>query len=308
MFDFLRLTEQKFCLPLNNLRQSFTEHIKDNMKKHFAFVLLFALILFSQRVSAQQDPYRQVELLLKTSRQTEALIILDSLEKSGNNTPVLAYYRANSYLALQRYEETISLCSGQISKLGSKDTLLPHFYFVKSLACDYTGNRDLAIQNLNKAIKLNPKKVTYYINASFYYGEKGDYKTCLANLQKAIKIEPENIAVLNNLSYYSSMNKQYAKGLEYANRGMKLISDNQQVAILLNNRGFAYLGMKNYDAATNDIMDALRLYPENPYAYFNKALLYMHLGNEAAVCENLQLATFYGYIYSLEELSGKYCK
>lgn len=280
------------------------------MKKHFAFILLFALFVLSQEASAQEDPYAEMQFLLSAGRNSDAFNLLDSLEKSGNQAqkPVFQYYKADCMLMQRQYEETIRICSAQISKLKSRDTLLPHFYFLESLAYEQTGKRTQAIEALNKAIRLRPEKVAYYINASFYYGEEGDYKRCLANLRKAIALEPQNVSVLNNLSYYSSMNQQYEQGLQYANAAMKFARGNAETAILLNNRGFAYLGMKNYDAATSDINDALRLYPENPYAYFNKALLYMHFGNNEAVCENLQMATLYGYIYSLKELTAQYCK
>lgn len=277
---------------------------------HKYFTCLLILYFSSNALLAQKEVYSRVDLLLKTSRPAEAFDLLDSLGKSGNESskPVFQAYKAQSLLSLQRYEEAIEICTEQISKMSSKDTLLHKMYFLRSLSYDYTGKRDLAIENISKAIKLKPKETVYYINASFYYGEQGDYKSCLSSLQKAYKLEPESFHVLNNLSYYSAMNGEYQKAIDYANKGIAVSKDTYAHAVLLNNRGFAEIGMKDYEAAASDIGDAIKIYPENPYAYYNKALLHIQLGNADIVCENLNLAILHGYPKPLDKSVKIYCK
>lgn len=276
--------------------------------KHFTFLLFWGFFLIAGNTLAQNTAYQRIELMLRSNQPKDALQVLDSLEKAGTVSSLHKIYKINGLISLQRNVEAIRFCTDEIGKTRSGDSLLPELYFLRSLANEQGGNRPQAIRDIEKAIRLKPREIKHYLNASYYYGESGDYKNCLETLEKALKLEHDNFYVLNNLSYYSTLSGRYEKGLEYAERGLKLVNDNSSMGILLNNRGFARLGMKNIKGAQDDINDAIRLYPENGYAYFNKALLCIAQGNDGMACENLNMAVLYGYNRPLDAMISKHCK
>ena len=247
--------------------------------------------------------------MLKSKNPEKAMLILDSIGKINRNSETLffKFYLLRSLCSLKKNDEALNICNEVIYK-NPKDSLLHEFYSLRSSIYKEFGELELAVQDINKAIALKPNEISYYLNASYYYGEISDYDNCLFVLDKAIALNPKDFYILNNLSYYSSLAKKYDKAISYANEGIKYVNDSTWLGVLINNRGFANLGLGKYEIALEDIDESIKYFPNNSYAYYNKALAYIQHKELNKVCENLNLAKQFGAINMTYDLLKQYCE
>ena len=85
-------------------------------------------------------------------------------------------------------------------------------------------NLKIAIDDLNKAFRLDPNSVFAYFNRGLSYFKLGDYQRAIEDLNKAIRLDPN-------------------------------------FAIAYNNRGFSYDKLGNYKKAIENYKEAIRLDP-----------------------------------------------
>ncbi|MGB3509995.1 MAG: tetratricopeptide repeat protein [Microcoleaceae cyanobacterium] len=117
------------------------------------------------------------------------------------------------------------------------------------------GNYQAAIQDLNKAINLNPALSEAYLSRGVAYSGQGNRIAALADFNQAIKINPKNAK-----SYYY--------------------------------RGDEYLQLRDKPKALQDFNQAIKIDPNNPKSYLNRGVVYYLLGNRSAAKEDFQQAAF----------------
>lgn len=267
------------------------------------------IILICSQLSAQVNSQAKVVLLLASNNISTAFTLLDSLEKFDKEFPVhlIQYYRADGLYKLKRFNDVIRICSDEITNYSVKDSLLKRFYYLEMNAYREIEKFTDAIYVNQKLIASFPDDYYAYHNISYLYGEVGDYQACFTALGKAVNIDPENVGALSNLSYYSSKIGEYNKAVNYATDGIKYATDSSDIGMLFNNRGFGEIGLKKYSRALEDIDESLKYKPINPYAYYNKALVYIQLKDFDRVCENLNKSKKQGGVNLTQELLKQYC-
>ncbi|MCZ8225925.1 MAG: tetratricopeptide repeat protein [Microcystis sp. LE19-84.1B] len=133
---------------------------------------------------------------------------------------------------------------------------------------------ELALDDYNKAIKLNPNHANAYNNRGNLYYDLQKYDLALADYDKAIEINP-NFAILyyNRGGVYYNQQK-YELALSDIN---KAIDINPNYAEAYYNRGNIYYDLQKYELALSDINKAIELNPNYAEAYNNRGLLYKDL-------------------------------
>jgi len=156
-------------------------------------------------------------------------------------------------------------------------------YNYRGRAYGMSGNYDLAIQDYNKAIELNPKYALAYTNRGFAYGRQGNSDLAIQDFTKAIKLDPNDAATYSN------------RGIAYSNRGVaysdkgnydlaiqdynKALELEPNLAEAYNNRGDAYRIRGEPDRAIRDFNKALELEPNYAAAYNNRGIVYYGKNN-----------------------------
>ncbi|UZR93819.1 tetratricopeptide repeat protein [Chondrinema litorale] len=158
----------------------------------------------------------------------------------------------------------------------------------KSYSKDYKG----AIADYNEAIKIRPNSAGIYINLGAIHANLKDYKKAEKNYQKALEIEPENGYALNNFGMFYIRQKNYNKAVEILQQAIKITSDDP---LLHNNLGFAKLKLGEPDDALILINKSISIYPQNSYAFKNRALVYIAKNEIEKACADLTKANELGY-------------
>lgn len=209
----------------------------------------------------------------------------------------------------KNYKEAIDLGTALAVKYKSTDSLYKKIIGIRSGCYMTLYDFDNAIVDLKVLLKADTNDIRYIVNVSNAYWGLYDKDSCLKYAYNAHRIKPDEGWTLSNLSYFNSGFGNYQEGLKFANMGLqKEELDNMGRATLLNNRGFAYIGLKKYSIALVDINQSITLNPQNSFAFYYRALANIALNKMATVCEDLEMSKQLGGIYMTKDLIHEYCE
>jgi tetratricopeptide (TPR) repeat protein len=233
---------------------------------------------------------------------TSSLLLLFTIFQTDD------YSKAHNEFKNKEYKSTIETCSKALTKLSPKDSLYTKLLTLRGDSYTLLGEWKLSIQDYLILSKNDPKNLRFYINLSYAYGSLGQTKNCADILLAALKIDPRNVIIRNNISYYAGQSGAYELAMLEANRGLALATDSSMRGSLLNNRGFVYLKQKKYTLALADINEAIKLDPDNSFAYCYRALVNIKLKKPETVCVDLNKARSLGAVTLTADLIKQNCK
>ena len=137
------------------------------------------------------------------------------------------------------------------------------------------GQYQLAIEEHNQAIALDPNYIDAYINRGLAYSQLGDYNQAIADYSKAIELNSSYTDAYNNrgVAYYNL--QQYTNAIADYN---KVIELNPNDNLTYNNRGLAYASLQMFYDAVIDYSKAIELNPDYADTYNNRGVAYYNLG------------------------------
>lgn len=119
-----------------------------------------------------------------------------------------------------------------------------------------------------------------------------EYEGAIFQLEKILRYKPDDINLLNSIGYnYMKIGKLEESELFYKTA----IQYDNQFAYPLNNWGYLEFLRKNYDKALELINNSIKIDPSNSYAFKNRAIVYLALGNKESAYQDLIHAKDLGY-------------
>ena len=101
------------------------------------------------------------------------------------------------------------------------------------------------------------------------------------------------------------------QSLQYSGNRIHAFAFRDDGNILLNNRGYAEYKLNKLSLALQDINRSLELYPENSFAYKNRALVYLAMKDREKACADLEKAEAAGFTQmygdEVKKLRLEYC-
>ncbi len=202
------------------------------------------------------------------------------------------------------HQKTINLAN---KALALEPSALGYFNraYAKHFLKDYQG----AINDLNKAIEIDPQYSDAYTNRGAAKDELEDYQGAIGDFTKAIEIEPQDA-----FAYYNRGNAKYELGDYQA-----AIADYNQ-AIEINphyagayfNRGIAKRNLKDYQGAIADYTRAIEIDPKHANAYSNRGFTKgIGFSDREGACKDFKKAASLGNEYRINWLNsanGAWCR
>jgi tetratricopeptide (TPR) repeat protein len=143
------------------------------------------------------------------------------------------------------------------------------FFFNRGLEYDNKGQFDRAIQEYDRAIRLNPNLASAVYNRALVYANQGRFDRAILDYDQAIRLKPGNPDYfLNRGVAYSGMG-QDDRAIQDYNEAIRLKPD---YSLAFVNRGLAYAATDRPDRAIEDYDQAIRMNPKDPDAFYNRGL------------------------------------
>jgi tetratricopeptide (TPR) repeat protein len=157
------------------------------------------------------------------------------------------------------------------------------------IGTDYIGleNYELAIENFDLALKINPKDAGIWNNLGYAYQSLKNYPKAKYCFEHAVKIEPTNENYLNNLGVSYGYNKDCEKALESFNKIQIIMRNDPQI---LFNIAMIYGRMKSYSNEKDCYEKILNINPKNIAALGNLGICFNNLKNYTAATKCLEKA------------------
>ena len=131
---------------------------------------------------------------------------------------------------------------------------------------------DLAINDFNKAIEINPDYFASYNNRGNVYSEQGKSEKAIEEYSKAIELNPKFALAYKNRGLVFMKEKRNSEALKDFTKAIELNVDHEDAYI---NRGNLFRDEERNADAVNDYNKAIGINPFSAQAYFNRSILYM---------------------------------
>jgi len=170
---------------------------------------------------------------------------------------------------------------------GSRDTAddWSVVYNNRGIAYYEKGDYDLAIQDLNEAIHLNPKDEKAYDGRGVAYKKKGDFDHAIRDFNEAIHLNPNFERAYNDRGAAYIDKEEYDRAIQDFNEAIRLNPNN---ANNYNNRSVAYMRKGDYSAAIKDDNQAIHLNSNDTTAYLNRGGAYFAQSNLTAAIADFE--------------------
>ncbi len=137
---------------------------------------------------------------------------------------------------------------------------------------DYKG----ALEELNKAIEMNPNDVTSLNLRALTKFELGKGQEALEDYDKVVALNPKAFFVYSNRANAKLLLKDYTGAIADLDMAIKL---NPQSSVEYNNRGAAKFDTGDFNGAIKDLTTSLQFNPKNDKAWALKATAKYNLGD-----------------------------
>ena len=145
-----------------------------------------------------------------------------------------------------------------------------------------------AIEDLNKAIEIEPEDAEAYYNRGDSYNKLKQYERAIQDFDKAIGLKPDYAEAYNNRGNSCDGLKQYERAIEDFDKAIELKPDKEVLTISYYNRGISYNGLKQYERAIADYDKAIELKPDYAEVYNNRGNSYNELKQYEHAIKNFE--------------------
>ena len=224
-----------------------------------------------QRQAAQQGqqrrPAQQGQRPGAKNRTEDADAAIAMAQKGRVNvTPEKAVEMAGKLYGRGNYLQASRVCRQILqSRPGNADA-----HNVLGVSLLAMGEKDEAITEVERAIKLNPSAPSYHANLGEVLRQAGRPKEAEKPLKEAIRLDPNNAQALNNLGIISYEQKKFRDAIGYYNRA---IEARPAMAEAHNNLGNVLRITGDVEGAMRAYQDALTHRAQYPEAYNNLGTL-----------------------------------
>jgi len=293
IYDFVLLAAQDN--PESNARVERFEQVVTNSRDAQTLGELYAanLVIWGWYNSLGAQPY--VELIGEHTIQGEGIAL-------ETPTPMAFYFlneipSQSAYLGLftlgmthivvessAELRQAISFFDAAVSSVVEGTRVKPWEAYVWRANCySWLGEYEIALQDYDRALYLNPEDAPGYFNRACAHGNLGDHEAAIADYTEAIRIKPDYAEAY------------YGRGFAHFNLGdhEAAIADYTEAIRIKPDYAEAYFSrsaarreLGDYQAAIADCTEAIRIKPDYATAYLNRAIAHSNLSDhEAAIAD-----------------------
>lgn len=169
-----------------------------------------------------------------------------------------------------------------------------------------------SIVDFSKAIQLDSSDYINYYNRGMAYRRLNILDSAILDYSRCTALNPNYGSAYLNKGFALLEQNEHKKALIEFQLALSKSENDIEKSYTLNNMGFAYYKMKEYELGYQFIRESLIINPINSYAYKNLALIDIALSNFKSACSNIKESKDLGFVnqYGDEiiQMEDKYCK
>ena len=255
------------------------------MRKQILFACVMVLSTAALQMNARaQTPCTAADYDCQIKELTKAI------QTDPRN--IEAYY--NLALAFQNkglFKEAIELYSMYISAPVKDRANLADGHNNRAVSLRRLGRHEQALEDLDKAIQLNPKNPAFLTNRGNAYRDLRKFDLAIADYDRAIAVDPANVSAYIGRGHLHETNGNSAKAVADFTKAIKLKPDEPEAYY---NRAAVRFAKREYAKAIPDYDKYIKLNPANPAyladGYINRGIAHFYAGNPAAAIRDLTTA------------------
>lgn len=169
--------------------------------------------------------------------------------------------------------QALSEAEANASKAIELNASLSQPYVTLGKIHNAAGKRDLAVQEFQRALALNPRDPAALSGLAGTYVKAGRLREAEDTFRKAIDLNPDNWDLLNGLGAFYDHHQRYDEAIATYKRALEITPQNAQV---LFNLGAAYIdkgGSDSLKSAEQVLQQSIAIHPSYP-AYANLGEVY----------------------------------
>ncbi len=214
----------------------------------------------SSILQQQSVVYRSLE------NYEQALTVINQAISLFPNNPKSYIIKWLVLYELKRYDEGLDTITQAINRAPRA-----FWYVIRGGSYSLQKKYELALADLNKAMKLNPNYALAYSGRGELYYYQKKYELALADFNKAIELDSKLAIAYGNRGNIYNDQQKYELALADFNKAIELDS---KLAIAYNNRGGIYYNQQKYELALADFNKAIELDSKLAIAYINRGGIY----------------------------------
>ncbi|GEM_PF-768266 len=249
---------------------------------------LLVIILFCQNLHAQTAQELNA-LGIKYAKKEKFDDAFSAFDKAINlypNSPGSYANRGNIYrfrgnfdLAIADYSKFLELSPNNIDVL-----------YARAGVYKQVAEFDKAIADYSKVIEIDPSYRDIYFDRAYSYIRLKDYENAKSDLISQLKISPKDFKSLANLINVKKELKLFDEALVDYDKLLDEFPNQPDLHILYNNRASLYRETNRPKEALVEIEKALKSNKKYAIGYFNRAGIYLDLGDESNACKDFKKA------------------
>lgn len=205
-------------------------------------------------------------------------------------------YRGTMYQSIGEHQKALNDIEKALEKDGSNLDLIR----IEANLLYILQQNEKAIKRFDKLIALNNEDEESFVYRAILNKRLGLFEAALSDFKQAISVNPNyDFAYEARADFYTyTLSQNFEQAIEDYTKVIDNFSKNipnQNKAYVYNNRGFARYQAKDFEGALEDINASLQLFPDNAFAFKNRALVYLAFAKTDSMCADLTKAKALGY-------------
>ena len=223
---------------------------------------------------------KKIVPLVNKQKNKEALNLVNLISKNDLEKNELLMLKGILELKL----EDLSNCYNSFSKyisITQNDSIKSSVYYLLGTIDLKRNQRVTAFQNFKNSYEFDNKNNSSVIALGVMCDNKKEYENAIFYYKIALENNIKLNNIWNNLAF---MYQQTGKDLKAKNILTKIIKDEPDSPLPYSNRSYSNLKLGFVKQALIDINKSITLFPENSYAFKNRALIYIKLKEFNKAC------------------------
>jgi tetratricopeptide (TPR) repeat protein len=241
---------------------------------HSKILTLLVCLLTCASAFCQSNDYaslarKGIKALEQDSLSRAEALFLQAIDQKPTDTASATLYQYIGQIRVRqrRYDEAMMAFKYGLQITPASEELLMD----KASLNIQTGNDDLAINDLNDILTLNPNHAEALFFRAYLYASQRLNAKARSDYERLVTLQPQNRQARLGLAILCDNDKRPQEAMEHIDILLRYWPKDAAVYAI---RGGMYQKRRQYEQALSDMNHAIELDPKNPDFFISRALLY----------------------------------